>query len=86
MTVRRLRDWACLAILLGLALAAPRARAEGAGAEWLVMVYMAGENNLEPFALDDVNEMERVGSTDQVQVVVLLDRPEKHFTEPGADS
>lgn len=44
------------------------------GAAWTVMVFMAADNDLEGAALGDVNEMEQVGSTDDVNVVVQLDR------------
>lgn len=44
-------------------------------AEWTVMVYMAADNNLEYFALQDLNEMEIVGSVpDEVNIVVQIDR------------
>ncbi|MBI5743665.1 MAG: hypothetical protein HY952_03875 [Elusimicrobia bacterium] len=45
-----------------------------AQAEWTVMVYMNGKNNLEAFGLADVNEMEMVGSSDRLNVVVELAR------------
>ena len=38
--------------------------------EWTVLVFLNGHNNLDPNGFDDLNEMERVGSTDQVNVVV----------------
>ncbi len=41
---------------------------------WTVMVYLDGDNNLEPAAIDDLNEMEAVGSTNKVNVVVQFDR------------
>ncbi len=44
------------------------------GAEWTVLVYLDGDNNLERDAIADFNEMERAGSTDKVNVVVQLDR------------
>ena len=37
--------------------------------EWTVMVYVNGKNNLMPYALKDMNEMEMIGSTDKVNVV-----------------
>jgi len=37
--------------------------------EWTIMVFINGKNNLEPFAQKDMNEMEMVGSSDQVNVV-----------------
>lgn len=56
----------------------------GAGtAEWTVMVYMVGDNNLEPYALADINEMEEVGSTSEVQVAVQLDRSAEDY---GSDN
>ena len=41
---------------------------------WLFMVYMDGDNNLEDWLIGDVNEMEEVGSTPLLNVVVQLDR------------
>ena len=43
-------------------------------ATWTFMVYLDGDNNLDSAALDDLSEMESVGSTDNVNIVVLLDR------------
>ncbi|WP_299755617.1 clostripain-related cysteine peptidase [uncultured Chloroflexus sp.] len=43
-------------------------------AEWTVLVYLDGDNNLESDAIDDFEEMARVGSTDQVHIVVQMDR------------
>ncbi len=37
--------------------------------EWTVMVFINGKNNLEPYALKDMNEMEQIGSTNKVNVV-----------------
>lgn len=42
--------------------------------KWTVMIYMAADNNLDPAAIDDINEMAAVGSTDDVNIVVQLDR------------
>lgn len=41
---------------------------------WTVMVYMDGDNNLEQYAIDDLNEMEFAGSTANVNIVVQMDR------------
>lgn len=38
--------------------------------EWTMLVYINGHNNLDPFGQADINEMEEVGSTEQVNVVV----------------
>jgi hypothetical protein len=43
-------------------------------AEWTILVYMDGDNNLELSALRDLNEMEAAGSSEQVNVVVQVDR------------
>lgn len=42
--------------------------------EWTVMVYLDADNNLESAGIDDINEMEMVGSTADVKIVVLADR------------
>lgn len=39
-------------------------------ADWTYMVYMAGDNNLSAAAIEDINEMESVGSSARVNVVV----------------
>ena len=43
-------------------------------AEWTFMVFLNGDNDLEGAAIDDMNEMEQVGSTDSVNVIVQIDR------------
>ena len=42
--------------------------------EWTVMVYLDADNNLEGAGIDDINEMEIVGSTSDVNIVVQIDR------------
>lgn len=42
-------------------------------AEWTIIVYLAADNNLETMGLSDLDEMEKVGSVDGVNVVVLMD-------------
>jgi len=42
--------------------------------EWTVMVYLDSDNNLESAGIKDINEMEMVGSTTDVNIVVLADR------------
>jgi len=49
-------------------------------AEWTFMVYIDADNNLEPFGITDLNEMEMVGSTADVNIVVQMDRA------PGYDN
>ncbi len=43
-------------------------------AEWTVLVYQDADNDLEAPILDDLDELERVGSVKGVNVVVQLDR------------
>ncbi|MHC2998322.1 hypothetical protein OB08_03515 [Microbacterium sp. HJ5] len=45
-----------------------------AEASWTFMVYMMGDTNLEPYALDDLAEMASVGSSDELNVVAMVDR------------
>jgi hypothetical protein len=41
---------------------------------WTFMVYLAADNNLERWAIDDFLEMSSVGSTDDLNIVVQFDR------------
>jgi len=43
-------------------------------AEWTVMIYLDSDNNLEMAGIDDINGMEMVGSTSEVNIVVQIDR------------
>ena len=42
--------------------------------KWTVMVYMAADNNLETYGVQDMNEMESVGSSSDVNLLVQFDR------------
>lgn len=44
--------------------------------KWTFMVFLNGANNLEPFAIGDMNEMEKLGSTNDVNVIVEIARME----------
>ncbi len=46
-------------------------------AEWTVLVYLDADNNLESYGIDDMNEMEMVGSTAAVNIVVQIDRADE---------
>ena len=48
-------------------------------AQWNYLVYMAADNNLERFAIQNIMDMKEVGSTEDVNILVLLDR------SPGYD-
>ena len=58
----------------------------GAKKKWTVMVYMAADNDLEYFGVEDLNEMERVGSTEDVNMIVQFDRhPRSDSTYSGSN-
>nr|HPM75736.1 clostripain-related cysteine peptidase [bacterium] len=42
-------------------------------AEWTFIVYMAGDNSLYSYALDDLNEMKAVGTSADVNILVVFD-------------
>ncbi|MEO0228147.1 MAG: clostripain-related cysteine peptidase [candidate division WOR-3 bacterium] len=44
------------------------------GAQWTVMVYLNGDNNLETYGIRDFNEMEAIGSTSEINIIVQFDR------------
>lgn len=68
--------------LLLIALLASLARAQQA--QWTVMVYMAGDNNLERYVTRDLElELGAVGSSALVRVVALADRAEGYDTARG---
>ncbi len=54
--------------------------------KWMVMVYLCADNDLEPFSLSDVNEMESAMgelSAQDCEVIVLWDRaPGFHVSDP----
>jgi hypothetical protein len=53
--------------------AAPKTVTATVDPTWTVMVYVCGDNNLELYALMDLDEMEAVGSKNGVKVVTLID-------------
>jgi len=48
------------------------------GGSWTFMVYLDGDNNLEPFYIDMFLDMSSVGSTPQVNIIVQMDRIPGH--------
>ena len=53
---------------------------------WLIMLYLAGDNNLEEELFFDLNEAELIGSSNQVHIVAQFDRyagEENDFTGDG---
>ena len=51
----------------------------GAGADWTVMVYLAGDNNLDGAGAADLREMKKVGSSASVNVIAQFDRAGSRF-------
>lgn len=49
--------------------------------EWTICVFINADNNLSSAGADDVTEMEKVGSTDKVNVVALLDQSGSNDTK-----
>lgn len=56
--------------VLVLTLALSSVQAATAEKEWTFLTYINGNNNLDSYGAGDINEMEKVGSTDYVNVVV----------------
>ncbi|MGB1285401.1 MAG: clostripain-related cysteine peptidase [Aggregatilineales bacterium] len=54
--------------------------AQDTEASWTVMHYMAMDNDLEPYIYNDLSEMMAAGSTDDVNIVVQVDRAENYST------
>ncbi len=52
--------------------------------DWTVLIYMCGDNNLEYFAMDDLNELEAAGGTTaDVNVVVMVDQSTEDYPDPA---
>jgi hypothetical protein len=69
-----------LAVILLVLLAATSASAAD---DWTVLVYMNGDCYFEGEGIDDINEMEMVGSSDEVNIVVQFDRIPGEDTSNG---
>lgn len=42
-------------------------------ADWTILVYIAGDNDLDDFGADDLYEMKKVGSSDQLNIIAQRD-------------
>ncbi len=51
--------------------------------KWVFMVYLDADNNLEDAGISDFNEMEMAGSTNDVAIVVMIDRHPGYDTSNG---
>ena len=52
-------------------------------AEWTIMVYSSAKNDLEPYLLKDLNEMEMVGSNAKVNIVAEVGRIDGYDSSDG---
>lgn len=52
-------------------------------AKWTILVYMDGDNDLEPYVLSNMNQMETVGSSKNVKVVCQVDRTPGYSSADG---
>jgi len=52
-------------------------------ADWTIIVYLDGDNNLEGAAIEDLNEMETVGSNGKMHILVIIDRAKGYDTSNG---
>ncbi len=53
------------------------------GGSWTVLVYMAADNDLEPFAVQDLLEMAEVGSNDKLHIITQVDRAVGYSEDPA---
>lgn len=61
----------------------PKIFAQNPQTEWTLMFYMDADNNLEAAQMEDLGEMMAVGSSANVNIVVLADRSNKSNEEDG---
>jgi hypothetical protein len=61
-----------------------QAYAASSGVKWTIMIYMAADNDLESAFPLDIEELESVGSTSSVKVLVLVDRSPEPYEERAA--
>ena len=59
------------------------ARATTPSGSWNIMIYIAGDNDLESFGVGDVNEMESVRLPDGVRISVMFDRSPSYDSSNG---
>ncbi len=80
------RVMAIVMLLVPALLASGQSQAQGAeaGAKWTYMVYMAGDGNLEHWLVQDIGkEFGKVGSNNDVNIVLLSDRNPGYATQDG---
>lgn len=71
MTMQNAKSFAAiLAVIFTITSISFSSQASQPEKEWTMLVFLNGHNNLDSFGKKDINEMEKIGSTDQVNVVV----------------
>jgi len=85
MDMRRRPGGFALAVLLVLANLVACSTVEAAGqADWTILIFMNGKNNLEPDTITNFNQIADIDNIpDSVNFLVELGRPQKHYT--GSD-
>ncbi len=75
---------AALALAASLACGGGGGGGGGSGAGWTVLVYVVADNNLEPYALYNLEQMAGVGSSAGLNIVAEVDRaPSGQYTPAG---
>lgn len=69
-----------LSSFLGLTSGKAWAKPVGSEAEWTVLFYTAADNNLEGILVRLMNEVEAIGSTDEVNFVAAVDRHPGYYS------
>lgn len=59
--------------------------AVGDGEGWTILHYTMGDTDLEPFLMQDINEMGTVGSTDGFNLVAMIDRGADYGDDEALD-
>jgi len=74
-SVKKIWTWTLAVLMVNTLLTArvPLAWGEEQEKEWTFLVFLNGDNNLDSYGTADMLEMMQVGSTDQVNILVLRD-------------
>ena len=51
--------------------------------KWVIMIYMAADNNLEDASILNMNQLEQVGSSEDVKIIVQWDRSPEYDSSNG---
>jgi len=74
--------------LCAFVFAVPASSAPAPVRDWTVLVWLNADNDLDPFGVKDLAEMQKVGSTAQVNVIVQMDRlkegAKRYFVKSGS--